>query len=112
MTIEEQVQEQFALNALTRIVQEWKRASLLHPAWPDDVIHAAAILCEEAGETLQGALDITYKAKTQDEREEGWAHIVDEAIQAGAMALRILIGMGGYKLPELSQPATIEASNE
>jgi hypothetical protein len=112
MTIEEQVQEQFALNALTRIVKEWKRASLLHPKWPDDVIHAAAILAEEAGETLQAALDITYKAKTQDERDEGWAHVAEEAIQAGAMALRILIGMGGYKLPELSQPATIEASHE
>jgi hypothetical protein len=61
---------------------------------------------------LQAALDITYKAKTQDERDEGWAHIAEEAIQAGAMALRLLIGIGGYMLPDVAQQPTIEARHE
>jgi hypothetical protein len=112
MTIEEQVEEQRALTVLTRIVEEWKRASKLHPLWPTDVIHAAAILAEEAGETVQAALDLHYKAKTDSELSEAWAHLREEATQTGAMAVRLLTSMGSYVRPAMSQAATVGGSDE
>jgi uncharacterized protein YicC (UPF0701 family) len=112
MTIEEQVQEQMALDAMTRIATEWKRASKLHPVWPTDVIHAAAILAEEAGETVQAALDLHYKAKTDSELSEAWEHLREEATQTGAMAVRILTAIGSYVIPVVSHAATEGGTDE
>jgi len=36
---------------------ELNRARGLHPVWPDDQVHQVAIVCEEAGEALQAALN-------------------------------------------------------
>jgi len=43
------------------IVTEVKRAETKFPGWPTDMIHAAAIVAEEAGELSQAALKWTYE---------------------------------------------------
>ena len=68
------------------IREELDRAEKKHPTWPDDPIHAAAIMCEEAGETIQAALDAHYAGKDA-------GNIKTEAIQTGAMAIRLLINL-------------------
>jgi hypothetical protein len=47
-------------ECLTAFMLEIERAKKIHPDWPLDVVHAAAILCEEAGELIQAALDFHY----------------------------------------------------
>ena len=71
---------------LVEIQSELDRARAKFPAWPDDKIHAAAILGEEAGELLQAALDYTY---TNGEFER----MREEAVQCGAMAIRFLLNL-------------------
>jgi len=53
-------------------------------------VHAAAILGEEAGEVLQAALDNSYFGGDEN-------HIIAEAAQAGAMAIRVIEGIIKYK---------------
>ena len=47
-------------NPLTDIVLELVQAKAKHSYFPDDPIHAAAILAEESGESTQAALDFVY----------------------------------------------------
>ncbi|HAR34681.1 MAG TPA: hypothetical protein DCR95_11540 [Desulfobacter sp.] len=72
------------------ILTEYKRAKKLHPVWPTDPIHAAAVVSEEAGELVRAANRFWYEGASEDE-------MVDEAVQVGAMAIRFLIGIGGYR---------------
>ena len=39
-------------TVLAQIFSEIDRAEKLHPDWPTDPIHQAAIVCEESGELL------------------------------------------------------------
>ena len=43
--------------ALAQIFSEVERAEKLHPDWPTNPIHQAAIVTEEAGELLQASLN-------------------------------------------------------
>ena len=74
-------------KAFMAIIAELKRAEEKFPGWPDDVVHASAILNEEAGELTQAALDYFYGRYTSTDRMK------KEAAQVGAMALRFLIGL-------------------
>lgn len=65
------------------IYDELDRAEKLHPNWPDDTIHAAAIVCEECGELIRAALNIEYS-------NENLEKIREEAIHAAATAIRLL----------------------
>ena len=59
------------------------RAEAKHPDWPKDPVDQAAIMMEEAGESIQAALDWKY--------EEGDPQLfINEVVQTGAMCLRIL----------------------
>jgi hypothetical protein len=87
------------LKLVDEIVAEYNRACALFPDWPDDAVHAAAIMSEEAGETLQAAIDFNFKS-----RKGGTSRYASllrnmrvEAIQTGAMVLRILLGMDRYR---------------
>lgn len=54
--------------------------------WPKsykDVIHAVAVMNEEAGEAIQAALDMTYD-------DGSIKKVKDEVIQTAAMCFRIL----------------------
>ncbi len=71
--------------ALKMIIDELKKAEEKFPGFPEDVVHCAAILGEEAGESLKAALDLHYG------REPCANKLMKETAQAGAMALRFLI---------------------
>ena len=70
-------------NIIALIMAEIERAERLHPAWPGDVVKAAAIVAEEAGETLQAANDY-------DESRSGKSQIATEAVHTAATAIRLL----------------------
>lgn len=75
--------EQEAVHAILR---ELAWAETKHPSWPSDMIHAAAIVGEEAGELTQAALQYVY--------EHGYVESMrKEAIQTGAMAIRFLMNL-------------------
>ncbi len=70
-------------DVIQKVLAELHHAEFLHPNWPDDTIHAAAIVAEESGELVRAALQHTY--------EEGSAAALEsEAIQTAAMAIRFL----------------------
>ena len=71
-------------RTIEEIFAELRRAEAKHPGWPDNPIHAVAIVVEEAGEAMQAALQLTYEGGTQ-------AHLRQELVQTGAMAIRALI---------------------
>jgi len=65
------------------ILKEMHRAEVLHPNWPTDPVHAAAILSEEAGEVVKAVNNIVEKHLDDSDYRT-------EAIQCGAMCLRFL----------------------
>lgn len=65
------------------ILAEVDRAEKKHTRWPDDIIHACGIVVEEAGESIQAALDYTYL-------DGDFEHIREELIQTGATVIRAL----------------------
>lgn len=71
---------------LAPIVAELRRATAKHPHWPDDCIHAAAIVAEESGELVRAALRYTYEGGQEDEMRT-------EAIHTAATAIRFLVIM-------------------
>ena len=75
-------------DAIYELLCELTRATAKHPVWPTDIIHQSAILAEEAGECVQASLDVVYL-------DGDIRRVREEAIQAGAMALRILVNMDG-----------------
>lgn len=79
--------QQKRLGIVSEILRELERAETIHPTWPRDPVHQAAVMVEEAGETMQAALDFYYHDKPLD-------RIRVEAIQTGAMAIRLLLNLG------------------
>ena len=72
-----------ARAAIEAILLELERAETKFPAWPSDMIHAAAIVGEESGELIRAALQCYYEGG-------GVVEAKKEAVQVGAMALRFL----------------------
>lgn len=75
------------------INRELERATTIHPAWPTDPIHAAAIVQEEAGELVKDALQFTY----EPEKDKQISDMASEAVQVAAMAIRFLRGLPFYE---------------
>ena len=81
-------------NAMELLIAELDRAERLHPQWPVDEVHQAAVVAEEAGELVQAALNHYYwKPGTPGCYFNDPAKMQTEAIHTGAMALRFLINM-------------------
>lgn len=76
-------------DILEQFKQEFHKAERVHPVWSTDPIYAAAILGEETGETIQAALNFVQDGGTDEQRK----FIGEEAVQAGAMALRLIINL-------------------
>ena len=66
-----------------KVAAELKWAKELHPIWPKDQVHQVAIVCEEAGEALQAALNHVDHGKD-------FCEITKEIIQTAAMCERWL----------------------
>lgn len=71
------------LQIMNAILDELKRAEKKFPYWPDDKIHAAAIVNEESGELIRAALQHKYEGGEFGELKK-------EAIQCAAMCVRFL----------------------
>ncbi|MGB0758674.1 MAG: hypothetical protein ACPGPS_04045 [Rubripirellula sp.] len=78
---------------MAAIANELARAEEIHPLWPEDPIHATAIIAEELGELQRAVLQKCY------ERQKAVTvpFIQMEAIQIGAMVVRFLRGICDYK---------------
>ena len=75
---------------IEQILQEKGYAERLHPDWPDDLIHAVAIVAEESGEAVRAALNHIYHGGDVDE-------VRTELIQTAATCLRALEHIDGGK---------------
>lgn len=71
--------------ALSLIMNELRDAETDHPTWPEECIHAASIVVEEAGELLR---DCATFEENGDERLI--VNMQLEAVQTGAMAVRFI----------------------
>ena len=72
------------------ILDELKRAEYIHPKWPTDPVHAAAILAEEAGEVVKAVNDVAMDHKHD-------SNYKTEAIQCAAMCIRFLKNLDKYE---------------
>lgn len=75
---------------LSQVKDELFIAERKFPLWPDDVIHGAAIVSEEAGEMIQAAINHHYIHASP-------VTLRREVIQTAAMAIRFLIALGRAK---------------
>jgi hypothetical protein len=75
-------------KVITMIQEELCRAITKHPSWPTDMIHGAAVVCEEAGELIQATYDYEYKEADSAQLRQ---RALEEAVQVGAMAIRFLM---------------------
>ena len=68
---------------IREILMEVERSENKFPFWPDDNIHAAAIVCEESGELIRATIQHKY------ENSAGY-EMKTEAIHTAAMCIRFL----------------------
>jgi hypothetical protein len=71
-------------EVLNMVLTELDRAEMLHPRWPTDRIHQAAIVSKEAGGLIQACVLERY------EPHKGGCP-VKEAVQTAATAMRFLL---------------------
>ena len=90
------------------ILAEYRRAKDLYPLWPDDIIHAVAIMCEESGEAVDAFIKLedsikkiivhstkAIRSALHMQYENGNIEDVEEElIQTAAMCLRCLVNLG------------------
>ena len=89
-----------------RFMGELLSAEEKFPGWPEDVIHAAAIVAEERGELLKAAIDFCFGRGTRD-------GLIKEATQVGAMAIRFLMHVEDYQpLEEAAEPTAMETRSK
>lgn len=72
--------------AVDAMLQELERARVKHPTWPTNTLEQVAIMAGESGECLQAALHY-IEGRGDIER------VRTEAIQVGAMAIRVLTNL-------------------
>ena len=70
-------------SILGLVMAEIEREEKLHPVWPTDLVKAAAIPAEEAGELLKAANDYDEKHTTHQQ-------MITEAVHTAASAIRFL----------------------
>lgn len=75
------------------VLEEMGRAEEKHKRWPEDAVHASAILNEEAGKLTQASIDYVYRSGMLSDPYE---RMNKRAVSVAAMALRYWHGMGTY----------------
>ncbi len=78
------------------IFAELRSAREKHPLWPNDIIHAAGIVVEEAGEVMKACLQATYENQPGDRARA-------EAIQTAAMAIRFVLNYDEMQVSQSRQ---------
>jgi len=77
--------------AVSMILSELDRAIEKHPKYPMDLIHASAIVSEEAGELTRACLQYVYEPDGIPYENLQRMALRDECIQVGCTAIRMLI---------------------
>lgn len=72
---------------------ELTRAEKLHPDYPFNSLRRTAIVCEEAGEALKAALDLTRNTHSLATRRRLTNRVHTELTHTAAVAIRALIAM-------------------
>jgi hypothetical protein len=81
------------LNDISKAInEEMEQAEIKFPSWPEDLIHGAAIVVEEAGELIKACLQNRYEKGSLAEVEK-------EAIQTATMAIRFLENLPMIMVP-------------
>jgi hypothetical protein len=75
------------------VLEELIRAEKKHKSWPDDAVHAASILNEEAGKLTQACNDYKFCNSVP---HDPYDRMNKKAVSTAAMALRFWHGMGAY----------------
>jgi len=75
---------------IEEILNEKRRAESKHPEWPDDLIHAVAIVAEESGEAVRAALNHVYHNGALSE-------VRTELVHTAATCLRALEHLEEHK---------------
>lgn len=81
-----------ANSAMSEVLRALVLAEKRHPGWPKDMLYAAAIVAEEAGELIQAALDFEAYVGPHNT-----TNMREEAAQTAAVALRFLIGLDEHE---------------
>jgi len=76
---------------LPDILQELDLAIKKFPTWPNDPLHALAVLGEEYGELVKGLLQLVYEPRKTTVEE-----VRKEAMQTAAMVIRLAISLDVY----------------
>ncbi len=71
-------------RAVAKVLLELTMAERKHPEWPNDVVHASAIVAEESGELTRACLQYYYEGAFPRE-------LAKEAAQTAAMGIRFLV---------------------
>ena len=74
------------------VVEELQNAYKKFPTWPDDPIHAAAIVAEESGELMKATVEAVYEPRKQSKPD-----MRKEALQTIAVNYRFLLSLDRYK---------------
>lgn len=91
-------------SVMKEVLDEVDRAEDLFPDFPSDVVHAVGIVVEEAGESMQAALQLTYECGNREDLRV-------ELIQTAAMVVRCLMTFDNLE-PRQSPPTFAEAAKE
>lgn len=81
------------MSVIDQITAEVARATVKFPTWPNDPLHALAVLGEEFGELTKAMLQHTYEPNKGVTQQD----IRAEAIQTAAMALRLAMSLDSYE---------------
>ena len=79
-------------DLVTAVVKELFDAEKKHSDWPDDPLHALAILTEEFGELGAELLRLVYEPEKATKE-----NALKEAIQVAAMAIRVALSIERYE---------------
>jgi NTP pyrophosphatase (non-canonical NTP hydrolase) len=80
------------------VQQEIDKAISKFPTWPDDPLHALAVLGEEFGELTKEVLQSVYEPHKSNPGK-----VETEAIQTAAMAIRFLASLKEYRYSARTQ---------
>lgn len=82
-------------EAIALILDELSRSRKQHPVYPDDPLRRTAIMCEESGEALKEAVDLTRTTPvpTLGDQLRSRNQLFQETVQTGAMAVKLLVAM-------------------
>lgn len=90
------------VEVMIRVMAEVQAATLKFPTWPNDPLHAVAVLGEEYGELHKAVLQHTYEPE-----KSSLADIRKEATQTAAMAFRFLASLNVYQFEPCGQHAQL-----